>query len=256
MKRIRRAPVHLVSLFEIANAPPSLLLWSARGGRYSHSVRLRPLGFGGTSRPLSKRTEGARDAAGPKRTRRLRCLTAPKRIKQPRFTLSRSAKGSASPPVPRRPARGVYRFAPHGPRWTYLSGNLPYGSLPIHRSRAQTDADMPATGCRLRPSPGPRGARLARRDTCGLDRRAAASHLRCDSVIPRPPLPAPCLKMLIRHPSVTRRDARIIGAVFRAGISFFRALNLLEFFAQCSGVPPASSGLRASAGSVTAMGEM
>ncbi len=31
--------------------------------------------------------------------------------------------------------RAVFdRFAPHGPRWTYLSGNLPYGSLPIHRS--------------------------------------------------------------------------------------------------------------------------
>ncbi len=87
--------------------------------------------------------------------------------------------------------RAVFgRFAPHGPRWTYLSGNLPYGSLPIHRCRAQTDADLPATGCRLRPSPGPRGARLARRDTCGLDRRAvriaSPMHSHSPATAPRP----------------------------------------------------------------------
>ena len=148
-------------------------------------------------------------------------------------------KGSASPPVPRRPARGVYRFAPHGPRWTDLSGNLPYGSLPIHRLRAQTDADLPVTGCRLRPSPGPGGARLARRDTCGLDRRACTSHLRC-TVIPRPPLPAPCLKMLIRHPSVTRRDGTHYRGTFPSGDRFFSALNLLGFFSRCQDIRWAS----------------
>ena len=32
-------------------------------------------------------------------------------------------------PDPRRPARGVYRFAPHGPRWTDLSGAPPQEHL-------------------------------------------------------------------------------------------------------------------------------
>ena len=44
------------------------------------------------------------------------------------------------------------------------------------------------------------------------------AHLR-RHVIPRPPLPVSCLKMLIRHPSVSKRDGRMIRARKRAGIT-------------------------------------
>ena len=46
---------------------------------------------------------------------------------------------------------------------------------------------------------GPRGARLARRDVCGFNRRAFAPHLQRE-VIPRPPLPAPRLETLDQTP--------------------------------------------------------
>jgi hypothetical protein len=83
---------------------------------------------------------------------------------------------------PRRPARGVYRLAPHRPRWTDLSGASPSGE----------DASPPLVAARP-VGPG----------RCGLDRRAFTPHLQRE-VTPRPPLPAPHLKMLYRHPSVTR----------------------------------------------------
>jgi hypothetical protein len=120
--------------------------------------------------------------------------------------------------------RAVFgRFAPQRPRWTEPFRQPPLSLRiarpPIHRSWAQM---VPSTsgraGCHRQW--GRRGARSVRRDGCGLDRRAMAPHLRCH-LIPRPPLPAPRLKMLIRHPSVTRRDAHKISALWRAGISFF-----------------------------------
>jgi hypothetical protein len=86
--------------------------------------------------------------------------------------------------------------------------------------RAQTERDKPVIGSSVRHHE-PLGARLARRDVCGLDRRALAPHLRC-KVISRPPLPAPCLEMLIRHPSVMERDAPTISARKRAGITFLQ----------------------------------
>jgi hypothetical protein len=57
--------------------------------------------------------------------------------------------------------------------------------LPIHRFRAEA-----WTGKACDRLPAPRGARLARRDCCGFNRRAFAPHLQRE-VIPRPPLPAP-----------------------------------------------------------------
>jgi hypothetical protein len=128
--------------------------------------------------PPSESTEGARDAKGPE---------GPAGLDASRH------RGLSKPVVPQvrqvrwRPARGVYRFAPHGPRWTDLSGVLPY-----RRGHLST-AVSPNAG------PVARGWRAG--TTCGLDRRALAPHLRC-KVIPRPPLPAPRLKMLYRHPSV------------------------------------------------------
>ena len=42
-------------------------------------------------------------------------------------TLRRVA--TASPPFPRRPARGVLRLAPHDPRWADLSGAVPFSHV-------------------------------------------------------------------------------------------------------------------------------
>ena len=138
------------------------------------------------------------------------------------FRASQGLRKSASPKASR--ARCL-RFAPHGPRWTDLSGDPPLlieleGRLSTAlgpRSGRQTCDRLPVSAIT-----GPRGARQARRDTCGLDRRALASHLRC-KVIPRPPLPAPRLKMLYRHPSVRGGMREKIVAVLGAGISFFAA---------------------------------
>ena len=103
---------------EKANAPPSLLLWSARAGRYSHSIRLRPFGASARRvRPLlGKRTEGARDAKGPngpaclgtsRHRGSLRRRAALRRVK--RAPLSQGPRKSASPKASR--AR-CFRFAP------------------------------------------------------------------------------------------------------------------------------------------------
>ena len=104
---------------------------------------------------------------------------------------------------PWRPARGVYRFTPHRPRWTYLSGDrtsLSIGRPPIHRcwprsslrscDRMQRDAIT-----------GPGGARLARRDAAAW---TAGWGIDAASPTPpnRPPLPAPRLETA--DPSVAR----------------------------------------------------
>ncbi len=94
----------------------------------------------------------------------------------------------------RSPVVGPYsRYA----RWGCTAICPPYEALALGQRSSDENAGIPAVGGL--------GARQARRETSGLDRRACTPHLRC-TVIPRPPLPAPCLKMLYRHPSVTRRD--------------------------------------------------
>ena len=213
-RTMRPRPVAILRDAALRAAPQDEVRKSQRS-----AARIDLVGPGVAAIPIlrgpRKSTEGARDATGPKRTRRLRRLATPKRIKQPRFTLSRSAKGSASPPVPRRPARGVYRFAPR--RFPVVERLRALRRLSTVEDQALGPA--PSDGGR-RPTgrQGPRPARRAGRNLRGLDRRAASPHLQ-RNVIPRPPLPAPCLKMLIRHPSVTRRDAlRIIhlGLLSRA----------------------------------------
>ena len=86
---------------------------------------------------------------------------------------------TASPPVPRRPVHGVYRLAPQGPRWASIVRRLAF-----RQGRQTTAWRSPAWGDR---------------SACGLDRRAVSPHLR-RNVISRPPLPAPCLKMLAQTP--------------------------------------------------------
>ena len=111
------------------------------------------------------------------------------------------ADRAASPPVPRRPARGVCRFAPHRPRWTYLSGDR---ASPLELAGRLSTAVGPGRRCVSVTAAhgaitGPVDARKGAPGRCGLDRRAASPHLQ-RSVISRPPLPAPRLETLIRHP--------------------------------------------------------
>jgi hypothetical protein len=80
-----------------------------------------------------KRIEGARDAGVPVTDRGLPPLPAgpagpsASRHRGGATPLQTSAAQTLrSPPVARRPARGVYRLAPCGPRWTDLSGAVPF----------------------------------------------------------------------------------------------------------------------------------
>ena len=122
----------------------------------------------------------------------------------------------------RRSGRGVYRFAPRGPRWPNFHSRLPVEATPrlLHRSgqalRAGASDGRPSRTGRQSP-----GMRQACRDRRGLDRRAMAPHLRCH-LIPRPPLPAPHLKMLYRHPSVW---GGIIVYIILIGIKVKRAVR-------------------------------
>ena len=197
---------------EKANAPPPLLF-----GRRGVRRRLPP------AARSRNRTEGARDAKGPKRTRRPRCLAASRRPPSRRH--AREVK-SASPPFPRRPARGVYRLAPHGPRWTDLSGDPPLLSnwkAAYPPLSGPGRAGKPVTGRRCRHH--------------GAQWRAAGApgHMRLGPPGPRiaSPMqghspataPRPVSEDAVQTPLGTRRDARIVRAIQRPGISFFAPCN-------------------------------
>ena len=144
-------------------------------------------------RASKERTEGARNA---------RVLT------DPRTSTPRDIEACRNPVDNRKSAvllasrARCLRLAPHRPRWTSRF-RRPSSSArtPIHRCGPRSTAGKPVTGCRASPSRGPSGARLARRDEAawtadwGIWRRISDAP-------DRPPLPAPHLKMLHRHPSV------------------------------------------------------
>ncbi len=106
-------------------------------------------------------------------------------------------KSARSQGVPRAVFVGLLRTAPGG---LTVSGTLSVNRVTIHRMRPRHSVGAPLTG---EPAYRPSGARqrLACRDWRGLDRRGPASHLRRRHC--RPPLPAPRLETLIRHPSAT-----------------------------------------------------
>jgi hypothetical protein len=81
-------------------------------GKQNHPYSLRPR-VGRSPLPLPRRTEGARDARGP---------GGPTGSRHRGLSKSDSA---ASPPFPRRPARGVYWFAPRCPRWSSVRHATP-----------------------------------------------------------------------------------------------------------------------------------
>ena len=169
------------------------------------------------------KTEGARDAKGPR--------DGPAGLDTSRHRGLSNPVVAASPPSPMASRARCLRFAPQRPRWTYLSGNPPLLSdcqAAYPPLWAQVGAGKPVTGCRRPPSRGPvaRGWRAgtSAASTAGPSRRISERH-----VIPRPPLPAPYLKMLDRHPSVTKQDARMISAPGGARISFLKLRKAVIF---------------------------
>ena len=147
-----------------------------------------------TARPRTLRargTPGSRWTHGPRR------LAAPGRN-----------TNSASPPLVRRPARGVYRLAPQDPRWSYTFRRGPICGSPCLTtavvSRRRTSRFWPAKA----PPPGESNdARSARRDPAAW----AAIRFGCASWHPcePPPPPAPRLVTLAKRPSVGRDAATI-----------------------------------------------
>ena len=137
--------------------------------------------------------------------------------------MARLSAGRRKSAIPKASRARCFRFAPQRPRWT---SHFRQPASPCELAGRLSTAVGPGLSWRtcdrlpISAITGPGGARQVRRDLCGLDRRAASPHLQ-RNVIPRPPLPAPYLKMLIRHPSVARRDASKISAPKRAGISIF-----------------------------------
>ena len=147
---------------DLANAPPPVFF--AAPGRPS-------------SKPLApQRTEGARDAKGPDGPADLDASRHRGLSKSggPPSPFRATARQAASPPNPRRPARGVFRFAPHRPRWT---SHFRHPALLTERLSTATGPNgaQHIWPCRLPPSVGPSDARMARRDeaawTAGTSRR-------------------------------------------------------------------------------------
>ncbi len=177
---------------------------SAPGAPSSHSVSAFALaGFGATSRSPSNKYRGrAGRCSGPgalKFTQSAQTKSAqthgPRRLATSRLVevvlaFARRPQVRQSLGVPRAVFIGLLRIAPGG---LTLSGFLPYGRTPIHRYLAQT---VPSTsdraGCRRQW--GPRDARTARRDECGLDRRLGKTSAASPTPPNRPPLPAPRLE--------------------------------------------------------------
>ena len=145
-----------ISLFKKANAPQPVL-FVRRRVRLSSRVALR-----------SDKSEGARDTGV---------------LGDPRTSISRDIEAvrmfsTASPPFPRRPARGVWRLAPQNPRWAYfsglrevspLAGNLPtavgangctFGLAPLRIDR-QNPVTRSSRAGTLRLGPPTGGVRLA-----------------------------------------------------------------------------------------------
>ena len=115
--------------------------------------------------------------------------TARRRQNGPAF--ARATQVRQSQGVPRAVFIGLLRMAPGG---RTLSGATPFGTGAYPPLWTQLGVQWRAAGAPGHMRLGPPG-------------RFAASP--SESVIPRPPLPAPCLKMLYRHPSVTRRDVSV-----------------------------------------------
>jgi hypothetical protein len=108
---------------------------------------------------------------------------------------------AASPPNPGRPARGVLGLLREGPRGRplYALARKP----PLRNQALGPDTtDWHPTAGRQGPSAHRRSTGSSR-----LGRPSPGAASPTPRSQPRPPLPAPRLETLIRHPSVTGRDA-------------------------------------------------
>jgi hypothetical protein len=119
-----------------------------------------------------KSTEGARDAKGP---------GGPTGLDASRHRGLSKSDSAASPPFPRRPARGVYRFAPRRPRWSSVRHATPSqgrNTPPLGPGNSAGDAltGSPA----YRPSEA-LGVRLGTPGPARLGPPGLAPHLRCKS---------------------------------------------------------------------------
>ncbi len=120
--------------------------------------------------------------------------------------LSKSFDSAASPPNPKASrARCLNRFAPHRPRWCYRFRQPALRvRSPSHRFWPRR-VPGPSDCAGFPPSVARSGLRHSKPGRCGLDRRGQSVASPTPAVA-RPPLPAPRLETLIRHPSVTGRD--------------------------------------------------
>jgi hypothetical protein len=178
-----------------ANAPPPVLFGRRR-------VRLH-------SNPPPGKNRGRAGRQGSRRTR------GPRRLATSRLAEVRNA---ASPPKPKASRARCLRLAPHRPRWTshFRRPSLRKSAYPP--LLAQADSGMPVTGCRHPPSRGPAThGWCAGTDAAWTAGRFAASPTKR---IPRPPLPAPRLETLIRHPSVARAGCTHDKCAQRGGDKF------------------------------------
>ena len=132
----RKRPVALLGLTSVRRGTSRTL---HRPYSFRRRVRRSP-----TSAAL-ERTEGARDAKGP---------DGPADLDASRHRGLSKSDSAASPPNPRRPAHGVFRFAPRNPRWA---------DIVTHRLRASSAPE------RLTPLLGgvaPCGRHIAQVATC------------------------------------------------------------------------------------------
>ena len=141
-----------------------------------------------------------------------------------RRPISRNRKSAISPASRAR----CLKPAPHGPRWTDLSGSLAFGSEaypPLWGPRQHAGDGQSPSGT---PPRAPSDARLARRD-----RAASAVATRVCVLHPfATTAPDPHSKTPLEAPLVDR-GARIIREVFRAGITYFREVIPAHFY--CAG---------------------
>jgi hypothetical protein len=166
-----------------------------RAGRLLNSSRHAP------KEPRARGTPGSRAHSSLRSMRKQKCS-------DPRTSTPHDIEACRNPVDSRKSAvllasrARCLRFAPHRPRWTsHFRRPSSSARTPIHRCGPRSTAGKPVTGCRASPSRGPSGARTVRRDEAAWT--ADWGNCAASPTPPnRPPLPAPRLETLIRHPSV------------------------------------------------------
>ena len=166
-----------------------------RAGRLLSSSRLRPFGLRRGRPPAPRKVPRARGTPGvhsDPRASLSRDIEAPYRGGPRVAPGSERGRPSASPPNPRRPARGVYRLAPLRPRWSTVRRAASKGPCAtLHRDETSArPGDLRPTALWL----GDRRGLGARRGAPGLGAAWTAGWglwRRISDAPNRPPLPTP-----------------------------------------------------------------